>query len=104
MPAEFSTGYAAKLNGREQVAEGTMAIHFDRPDGFEFRAGRAIDITLLDPPETDAARTSVHSPSQVPHLKTSSRLRPECVTALSSECSRACRSVPLSRLTGPAAL
>ena len=42
-----------KLSGREQVAEGTTAFCFDKPGGFEFRAGQAIDITLLNPPETD---------------------------------------------------
>jgi ferredoxin-NADP reductase len=31
-----------------------MAFHFRKPDGFEFRAGQAIDITLANPPETDA--------------------------------------------------
>src|SRR5215469_16523732 len=54
MPAEVSTGHTAKLNGREQIAAGTMAFHFDRPHGFEFRAAQAVDITLLDPNETDA--------------------------------------------------
>jgi ferredoxin-NADP reductase len=54
MPAEISTGNTVKLNGREQVSEGTMAFQFDKPDGFDFRAGQAIDVTLLNPPETDA--------------------------------------------------
>ena len=54
MSAEVSTGFTAKLNGREQVAEGTMAFHFEKPAGFDFRAGQAADITLINPPETDA--------------------------------------------------
>lgn len=54
MSAEVSTGYTVKLNGREQVAEGTMAFHFEKPAGFDFRAGQAADITLINPPETDA--------------------------------------------------
>lgn len=54
MPPEVATGHTVKLLGREQVAEATMAFHFDKPDGFEFRAGQAIDVTLLNPPETDA--------------------------------------------------
>jgi len=41
------------LRRREQVAEGTMAFHFDKPAGFEFRPGQSIDLTLLNPPETD---------------------------------------------------
>lgn len=46
--------YSIRLIGKEQVAEGTMAFHFSRPTGFEFRAGQAMDLTLIDPPETDA--------------------------------------------------
>lgn len=38
----------------ELVAEGTMAFHFAKPPGFEFRPGQSIDLTLLNPPETDA--------------------------------------------------
>ena len=47
-------GYLSRLRGREQVAEGTMAFHFERPAGFEFKAGQAMDVTLPDPPETDS--------------------------------------------------
>jgi ferredoxin-NADP reductase len=43
------------LNRVETVADGTMAFHIAKPIGFEFRAGQAIDLTLLDPPETDAS-------------------------------------------------
>lgn len=38
----------------ESVAEGTMAFHFVKPPAFDFRAGQSIDLTLLNPPETDA--------------------------------------------------
>ncbi|MCC7152944.1 MAG: FAD-dependent oxidoreductase [Bryobacterales bacterium] len=41
------------LTGREEIARGTMAFHFSRPADFDFRAGQAIDLTLIDPPETD---------------------------------------------------
>lgn len=30
-----------------------MAFHFAKPSGFEYRAGQSIDLTLLNPPETD---------------------------------------------------
>ncbi len=43
-----------KLLKKEVIAEGTMAFHFSRPEGFEFRAGQFADLTLIDPPETDA--------------------------------------------------
>src|SRR5215469_11141355 len=79
MPAEVSTGHTAKLNGREQIAAGTMAFHFDRPHGFEFRAAQAVDITLLDPNETDAEgniRTfSIASPPFEDQLTIATRMR-----------------------------
>ncbi|HUZ93278.1 MAG TPA: hypothetical protein VMU57_00020, partial [Edaphobacter sp.] len=43
-----------RLVGSETIAERTMAFHFTRPSGFDFRAGQAIDITLIHPPETDS--------------------------------------------------
>jgi len=42
------------LRQRELIAERTMAFHFATPDLFHFEAGQALDVTLLDPPETDA--------------------------------------------------
>lgn len=42
-----------RLLRKETVAEGTMAFHFSKPDGFEFRPGQFADFTLIDPPETD---------------------------------------------------
>lgn len=42
-----------KLIKKEQVAEGTMAFHFEKPQGFEFKAGQFADFTLFNPPETD---------------------------------------------------
>ena len=45
--------FMAKLKGREEVAQGTMAFHFEKPAGWTFKAGQFIDITLLDPAETD---------------------------------------------------
>ena len=42
------------LRSRQEVADGTMAFRFDKPPGWVFKAGQFIDMTLLDPPETDA--------------------------------------------------
>ena len=79
MPAEVSTVYTPKLAGREQVAEGTMAFHFEKPRGFEFRAGQAIDVTLLNPPETDAEGNtrafSIVSPPFEDRLTVATRMR-----------------------------
>src|SRR5262245_50394146 len=67
------------LRSREMVAEGTMAFHFDRPAGFEFIPGQTMDITLNNPPETDAegnTRTfSIASAPADPGLMITTRLR-----------------------------
>ncbi len=46
--------FEAVLVSRELVAERTMAFRFAKPADWTYRAGQFIDITLLDPPETDA--------------------------------------------------
>lgn len=40
------TAHDSKLRGREQVAQGTTAFHVDKPAGFSFKPGQAIDIVL----------------------------------------------------------
>ncbi len=45
---------AVKLKKKENVADGTMAFYFEKPAGASFRAGQHLDVTLIDPPETDA--------------------------------------------------
>ena len=50
--------HTAPLTKREEIAEGTMAFHFAKPADFQFRAGQSIDLTLLNPPETDAEGNS----------------------------------------------
>src|SRR5215831_388884 len=42
-----------KLKSHAEVAEGTVAFHFEKPDGFNFKAGQFLNLTLIDPPETD---------------------------------------------------
>lgn len=46
--------HQVSLIRKEQVAEGTFAFHFDRPAGFQFKAGQYMNVTLIEPPETDA--------------------------------------------------
>jgi len=45
--------YKVKLKGREEIAVGTMAFHFEKPKGFSYKAGQCGDFTLANPPETD---------------------------------------------------
>jgi ferredoxin-NADP reductase len=47
-------GYRPQLLNRVEVAEGTMAFHFEKPPGFDFKPGQSADLTLLNPPETDS--------------------------------------------------
>ena len=43
------------LKGKKQIAEGTMAFVFEKPNGFHhFRAGQHIRMTLINPSETDS--------------------------------------------------
>jgi ferredoxin-NADP reductase len=42
--------YEAKLQGREEIAQGTMAFHFEKPAGFIFKPGQAIELVLHDTP------------------------------------------------------
>lgn len=45
--------YKIKLVKKEEVAEGTMAFYFEKPDGFYFIAGQHAILNLINPPETD---------------------------------------------------
>lgn len=46
--------YRPKLLNRDEVAEGTMAFHFEKAPGFDFKPGQSADLTLPNPPETDS--------------------------------------------------
>jgi ferredoxin-NADP reductase len=59
--------YLVKLDKREEVAEGTLAFHFEKPVGFNFKAGQFISLTLIDSAETDAeGNTRVFSIASAP--------------------------------------
>ncbi|MEK7623622.1 MAG: FAD-dependent oxidoreductase [Patescibacteria group bacterium] len=45
--------YTARLLKRETIAAGTMTFYFEKPSGFNFVAGQYVDLTLINPPETD---------------------------------------------------
>ena len=46
--------YKTILLRKEEIADGTMAFHFEKPGGFAFKAGQFGDFTLINPVETDA--------------------------------------------------
>src|SRR6266568_8089671 len=71
--------YETTLTRSETVAEGTMAFHFAKPAGFKFTAGQSMNVSLMDPPETDAkgnARTfSIVSAPHENELVIATRMR-----------------------------
>jgi ferredoxin-NADP reductase len=71
--------YETTLVSSETVAEGTMAFHVARPAGFRFTAGQSMNVSLVDPPETDAkgnARTfSIVSAPHESELVIATRMR-----------------------------
>jgi len=64
---------------KEEVAVGTVAFYFQKSEGFNHRAGNTIDLTLIDPPETDAEgnmRTfSIAAAPFEEHLMIATRMR-----------------------------
>ena len=65
------TGYGSKLLSWIEVAEGTMAFRFEKPPGWTFKAGQYLDMTLLDPSETDSeGNVRSFSIASAPHEET----------------------------------
>ena len=46
--------YKVKLISKREIAAGTMAVRFEKPEGFAYKAGQFADCTLINPAETDA--------------------------------------------------
>jgi ferredoxin-NADP reductase len=89
------------LGSRREVAERTIEFRFARPRSMTFKAGQFMDLTLLDPPETDAEGNtrgfSINSAPDDPELIFTTRVRD---TAFK----RVLRSLPLGtgiQLDGP---
>ena len=93
--------FMARLSERHEVCEHTMAFQFEKPAAWTYKAGQFVDITLLNPPETDAeGNTRGFSISSAPEESTimvTTRLRD---TAFK----RVLRKMPLDsevRIEGP---
>jgi ferredoxin-NADP reductase len=71
--------FETTLIGSTTVAEGTMAFRFARPAELKFEAGQSLNVSLIDPPETDAkgnARTfSIVSAPHETELVFATRMR-----------------------------
>ena len=67
------------LASRREVAVRTLEFEITRPGGFQFKAGQTVDLTWINPPETDSegdTRTfSIASAPDDPQLLFATRLR-----------------------------
>ncbi|HMG75266.1 MAG TPA: FAD-dependent oxidoreductase [Pyrinomonadaceae bacterium] len=60
--------YKTRLKSRAEIAAGTMAFRFEKPEGFDYKAGQFGDYTLMSPSETDAeGNTRGFSLASAPH-------------------------------------
>lgn len=75
----IETKFQVKLTERFPVAERTMAFRLEKPPGFTFRPGQYLELTLLNPGETDAeGNARALSIASAPHeefLMVATRLR-----------------------------
>jgi len=62
--------YQVKLVGREELAEGTLAFRLEKPAAFQFKAGQAIVLELLDPPPEDGQKRRTFSLVSAPFEET----------------------------------
>ena len=61
----------SKLVSRQEVAERTTAFRFEKPSNWTFKAGQALEMTLLNPAETDAeGNARAFSIASGPHEET----------------------------------
>jgi len=44
-----------RLTEKEYLAEGTMGFHFEKPAGFQFKAGQYVDVSLINPTDVDSS-------------------------------------------------
>ncbi len=71
--------FNVRLRNRQDVAAATMAFFLEKPPTFQFKAGQTLDMTLLDPPETDGEGNTraftIASPPYAPELMIATRMR-----------------------------
>jgi ferredoxin-NADP reductase len=58
MTAAVQHDFLVRLCDREQIAERTIACRLEKPLNFVFKPGQFVEITFLNPPETDAEGNS----------------------------------------------
>jgi ferredoxin-NADP reductase len=76
---EAAADHRIRLLSRVGIAEGTIAFQFEKPADFVFKPGQCADMTLPEPPETDAAGNgrafSIASSPFENHLMFATRMR-----------------------------
>jgi len=93
--------YEVALQGREDVAEGTMAFRFAKPAGFAFKPGQSVNLALIDPPAEPNSARRTFSLAAAPfenELLVATRMRE------GSAFKRTLKALPIGtklRLTGP---
>ncbi len=78
-PSMKKDAFEVALKDKKQIAEGTLAFVFEKPEGFRFKVGQHIRMTLINPPETDSEGNSrffsIASSPQDPDLLIAMRMR-----------------------------
>ena len=98
---EVSTTFKARLLDRHEVAEQTMTFFFEKPADWTFKPGQFVDLTVLNPPETDAEGNtrgfSIASAPEEGDLMFATRMR-------DTACKRVLHSMPIGtevKIEGP---
>lgn len=58
--------YRVRLKDKQHLGGDVTAFYFERPPGFEFRAGEYIDITLINPQSILRRPTSTEASDRFP--------------------------------------
>lgn len=52
-PSSERISHEIALKDKKEIAENTWAFTFEKPEGFQFKAGQHVRMSLIDPPATD---------------------------------------------------
>lgn len=81
--------YKLKLLERKQIAQNTIELVFEKPEGFQYQPGQYGGFTLLHPDKTDASgitrRFSLLSAPHHPHLAIATRIQTSAYKRVLSE-------------------
>lgn len=91
MAAAIQHNCLVRIDDRREIAERTIACRLEKPPDFVFRPGQFIELTLLNPPETDSEGNSrafsIASAPQEGFLLVATRLRDSAFKRVLSQAS-----------------